>query len=265
MADAGRLTQATGMRAPAIGPVTLVRLAIIAAILVGWEALAQSGLLYRDVVPSLLAIGKAIVGLLTDPDYYWHLGVTAYEVGAALLIGGISAIVVGLILGGNKFLSRAYEPYLYYLGPTPKIIFFPIMIMWFGVGPPSKIALGVLSCFFPIALSVAAGMRQIEPVLIRVGKSFRANSWQMAIKVYLPAMRHPIINGIRLGLGVGLIGTLLAETKLSNRGIGFLIIQAYSLFDMPRMYAMLIVLFVIAIGANALVGRFGRFDAIRQR
>ena len=60
---------------------------------------------------------------------------------------------------------------------------------------------------------------------------------------------------MRLGLGVALIGTLLAETKLSNRGIGFLIIQAYSLFDMPRMYALLIVLFVFAIGANALVGR----------
>ena len=169
MADAVHLTQATNMRSPAISPVTLVRVVIIVAILAGWEALAQSGLLYRDVVPSLFSIGKAIVGLLADPDYYWHLGVTAYEVGAALLIGGSSAILVGLVLGGNRFLSRAYEPYLYYLGPTPKIIFFPIMIMWFGVGPPSKIALGTLSCFFPIALSVAAGMRQIEPVLIRVG------------------------------------------------------------------------------------------------
>jgi len=264
MADAGRLTQTSEIRGPAISPVTLVRIVIIVTVLTGWEALARSGLLYQDVVPSLFAIGRAIVALLTDPEYYWHLGVTAYEVGTALLIGGLSAIVVGLILGGNRFLSRAYEPYLYYLGPTPKIIFFPIMIMWFGVGPPSKIALGTLSCFFPIALSVAAGMRQIEPVLIRVGRSFRANPWQMATKVYLPAMRHPIINGVRLGMGVALIGTLLAETKLSNRGIGFLIIQAYSLFDMPRMYAMLIVLFVLAIGANAIVGRLGGLDSIKR-
>ena len=86
----------------------------------------------------------------------------------------------------------------------------------------------------------------------------------MATKIYLPAMRHPIINGVRLGLGVALIGTLLAETKLSNRGIGFLIIQAYSLFDMPRMYAMLIVLFVLAIGANAIVGRLGGLDSIKR-
>ncbi|MCC6779192.1 MAG: ABC transporter permease subunit, partial [Hyphomicrobiales bacterium] len=207
------------------------------------------------MVPSLLAIGRAVIALLADPGYYRHLAVTAAEVGGGLLIGGGSGMLVGLVLGGNRFLGKAYESYLYYVGPTPKIIFFPIMIMWFGVGPASKVALGALSCFFPIALSVAAGMRQIDPVLIRVGKSFRLSQWQMTWKVYLPAMRHPIVNGVRLGLGMALIGTLLAETKLSNQGIGFLIIQAYSLFDMPRMYAMLIVLFVLAIGVNALVGR----------
>jgi ABC-type nitrate/sulfonate/bicarbonate transport system permease component len=138
------------------------------------------------------------------------------------------------------------------------------MIMWFGVGSESKIALGVLSCFFPVALSVAAGMRQIDGVLVRVGRSFRANPWQMLMKIYLPAMRHPVINGIRLGFGVGLIGTLLAETKLSNKGIGFLIINAYTTFDMPRMYAMLIVLFALAIVVNALIGRLGGLDSIKR-
>jgi ABC-type nitrate/sulfonate/bicarbonate transport system permease component len=108
-----------------------------------------------------------------------------------------------------------------------------------------------------VALSAAAGMRQIDKVLIRVGRSFRANTWQMVTKIYLPAMRLPIINGVRLGLGVALIGTLLAETKISNQGVGFLIINAYWTFDMPRLYALLIVLFVISIGVNALVGRLG--------
>jgi len=245
-------------------PVTLVRVAIILAVLVIWEAVAASGLLYRDVVPRLGIIVAAVWKLLSTPDYYWHLGVTAGEIGTGLLVGGVSGLLVGLVLGANRLLSRAFEAYLYYLGPTPKIIFFPVMIMWFGVGPGSKIAMGAISCFFPIALSTAAGMRQIDKVLIRVGRSFRLNAWQMATKIYLPALRHPIINGVRLGLGVAIIGTLLAETKLSNRGIGFLIIQAYSLFDMPRMYAMLIVLFVLAIGVNALVGRLGGLHTIRR-
>lgn len=238
-------------------PVTLVRIAIVAALLLAWEALSQSGWLFRDVVPSLWKIGGALGDLLSSRDYWWHLGWTGFEVGAALLIGGLSGLLAGLVLGGSRFLGRAFEPFLYYLGPTPKIIFFPVMIMWFGVGPGSKIALGAISCFFPVVLSTAAGIRQIDLVLIRVGRSFRANAWQMALKVYLPAMRHPVINGLRLGLGIAIIGTLLAETKLSSRGIGFMIIQAYATFAMPRMYALLITLFVLAIGANALVGRLG--------
>jgi NitT/TauT family transport system permease protein len=264
MAATGRLNDTTPRR-PRIAPVTLLRAAIIVAVLAVWEGLAISGWLYRDVVPRLDVIATALWHLLTTAEFYEHLWVTAKEIGIGLFLGGVSGLVVGLLLGANRLLARAFEAYLYYLGPTPKIIFFPVMIMWFGVGYGSKIAMAALSCFFPIALSTAAGMRQIDKVLIRVGHSFRANAWQMATKIYLPAMRHPIINGVRLGLGVAIIGTLLAETKLSNRGVGFLIIQAYSLFDMPRMYAMLIVLFVVAIAANALVGRLGGLNAIRQR
>jgi NitT/TauT family transport system permease protein len=264
MAEAGRL-RASAARAPFITPVTQVRIAVILVTLVCWELLARSGLLYRDVVPTLDKIGIALFKLLIDPGYYKNLEVTALEIVIGLAIGGLSGLVVGIVLGGNRLLGRAFEPYLYYLGPTPKIIFFPIMIMWFGVDSGSKIAMGVISCFFPVALSAASGMRQIDKVLIRVGHSFRANAWQMTMKIYLPAMRHPIINGVRLGFGVALIGTLLAETKLSNQGIGFLIIQAYSLFDMPRMYAMLIVLFVLSIGTNALIGWLGGLNSYPQR
>jgi ABC-type nitrate/sulfonate/bicarbonate transport system permease component len=243
--------------------IAMTRLAIVAGLLAAWEALAASGLLFRDVVPSLAAIGRALWHLLGSADFYSNLGVTGAEIGMALLIGGLAGLAVGIALGANRFLSRAYEALVYYLGPTPKIIFFPVMIMWFGVGTGSKIAMGVASCFFPIAISAASGMRQIDRVLIRVGRSFRASTWQMVSKIYLPAMRAPLVNGIRLGLGVAVIGTLLAETKLSNRGIGYLIIQAYATFDMPRMYALLIVLFVLSIGANAIIGRLGAANAPR--
>lgn len=235
--------------------VLVVRAVIIVTMLAAWEALSASGLLFRDVVPSLVAVGRAIGRLFASADFYANLGITVGEIGAGLLTGGICGLATGILLGANRFLARAYESLIYYLGPTPKIIFFPVMIMWFGVGSGSKIAMGAVSCFFPIAISAASGMRQIDRVLIRVGRSFRATTWQMVSKVYLPAMRAPVINGVRLGLGVAIIGTLLAETKLSNRGIGYLVIQAYSTFDMPKMYALLIVLFVIAIGANALIGR----------
>ena len=259
MAAAARMIVTAPARAPSTAwRVRLLRVAIVVTVLAGWQALSMSGLLFRDVVPSLAAIGRALAALLANTDFYANLGVTLYEIGVALAIGGVAGLAVGIALGANRFLSHAYEAIVYYLGPTPKIIFFPVMIMWFGVGSGSKIAMGVLSCFFPIVISTAAGMREVDAVLIRVGRSFRLTAWQMATKVYLPALRQPIVNGVRLGLGVAIIGTLLAETKLSNKGMGYLIIQAYSTFDMPKMYALLIVLFVLSIGANAGIGRLAR-------
>ena len=190
MADIGRLTRARGAK-PWLTPVTLVRVVIVLSVLVVWQVMAVSGWFYGDVVPSLRIVAVALVKLLSSGDFYWNLWATMQEVAIGLAIGGVLGIVAGLVVGANKFLAKAFEPYLYYLGPTPKIIFFPIMIMWFGTGYGSKIAMGAVSCFFPIALNVAAGMRQIDQVLIRVGQSFRANPWQMALKIYLPAMRHP--------------------------------------------------------------------------
>src|SRR5437764_732815 len=226
MVEAGRLKLNAREAAGMISPVTALRIVIVVAALAIWQALAASGLLYRDVVPSLGAIAAALYRTLANKMFYEHLGTTFYEIALAMVFGGLSGLVVGIGLGGSRLLRRAYEPMLYYLGPCPKIIFFPVMIMWFGVGPGSKVAMGAISCFFPVALNAAGGMREIDQVLIRVGRSFRANTWQMVAKIYLPAMRHPIINGMRPGLGVALIGRLLADTQLSTRGIGFVVVQA---------------------------------------
>jgi ABC-type nitrate/sulfonate/bicarbonate transport system permease component len=198
----------------------------------------------------------ALARLLMTADFWQNAGVTVAEIAFALGLGGSAGLLAGLILGGSRFLGEAYAPYLTYLGPTPKIIFLPVMIMAFGVGSGSKIAMGALSCFFPIALSTVAGMRGVDHVLIRVGRSFRLSGIQMATKIYLPAMRASVLNGIRLGFGVAVIGVLLAETKLSSHGLGYLIIQSYARFDMPQMYALLIIVFAFAVALNAVLDRF---------
>ena len=235
-----------------------VRVIVVVAVVAIWEFLSRSGLFFQDVVPSLVLIVQALFKLLVNPVFWANLQITMIEAAASLAIGAVTGIVVGILLGSNRFLGAAFEPYVYYLSPTPRIILFPIMIMWFGVGISSKIALGGLSSFFAIALSTAAGMRQIDKVLIRVGRSFRATPWQMATKIYLPAMRLPVLTGIRLGLGNALITCLLAETKLSNQGLGFMIMQIYTRFDMPTLYALLIVVFFIAGACNAVIGMLSR-------
>src|SRR5262249_55206395 len=158
------------------------------------------------------------------------------EFAVAVAIGSVAGILVGLALGTNQFLSQAYERWVHYLAPVPKIIFFPALLLAFCAGAASKIAMGAISCFFPVAISVAAGVREVPHVLIRVGRSFRATRGQMVAKIYLPAVQAALLNGLRLGFGVAAIGVLLAETKLSKAGIGFLVMDAYRRFDMPEMY-----------------------------
>jgi len=241
------------------------RLVAAAILLGGWQALAVSGLLFRDVVPRLQTVVAGLFRVLADRGFYGDLGVTALEMTLALLIGGGAGLVVGLALGGSPFLSNAYERWLNYLGPTPKIILFPVLIMLFGVGGGSKMAMGAVSCFFPLAISVAAGVRAVDPVLLRVGRSFRAGPVQMLTKIYLPAMVVTLVNGFRLGFGVALIGVLLAETKLSNQGVGFEIITAYTRFDMPRMYALLILTVLFAVVVNMGAARVAARSVGRRR
>ncbi len=234
------------------------RLIAAIAILAAWQALASSGLLFRDVVPSLWRIGLALAATLSDPAFYGNLGVTGTEFLVAVALGGVAGACAGLALGANRFLAAAYERWVHYLAPVPKIIFFPALLLAFGAGEGSKIAIGTISCFFPVAISVASGVRGVRGVLLQVGHSFRASTWQMATKVYLPAVREPLLNGLRLGFGVAAIGVLLAETKLSKAGLGFMVMDAYRRFDMPGMYALLILVVVLVAAVNAAVTRLNK-------
>jgi NitT/TauT family transport system permease protein len=239
---------------------TVRRSRVVAALLIltAWQVLASSGLLFRDVVPSLWRIAAALATTLTAPAFYANLRVTAFEFAVAIAIGSMAGIVVGLVLGASSFVSRAYERWVHYLAPVPKIIFFPVLLLAFGAGVESKIAMGTISCFFPVAISVAAGVRGVPPVLIRVGRSFRATRWQMAMKIYLPAVRAALLNGLHLGFGVAAIGVLLAEARLSKAGIGFLVMDAYRRFDMPGMYALLLLVVFLVAGVNMAVTRISR-------
>jgi len=237
------------------GRVFAIQAITVVAVLVAYEALARSHLLYAGVVPPLWDIGVALVGVLGDPATYSNLAVSVAEIAVGFAIATVGGVLAGIAVGASPWLREAVGPYLDGIATAPKIVFFPIAILLFGVGPPSKAALGALSAFFPVALTVAAAVRRIDPVFVRVGRSFNASRGQMIVKVYLPALIPAIVNGMRLALGLAIIGVLLAEIKLSDRGIGFLTIDEYNHFRIPQMYATLILIFVLAVGANVLIGR----------
>jgi len=221
--------------------------------LVLWQLIARAGIFYEGVIPSSIAILRALYEIAFDRALYLNTAVTAFEVAVAISIGCGCGLALGLLGGAVRIIGSAYEPYVHYLAPTPKIVFLPVLLLFFGVGFGTKIALGALSAFFPMAIATLAGVRSVDPVLLRVGRSFNLSRLQLALKIYLPALRAPVLTGLKLGFGFALIGVLLAEIKLSNAGLGFMAIQYYNHFEMAELYALMVIIFLLAGGANALV------------
>ena len=200
-----------------------IRLVTLIGLIAAWEAFATLGrleILYGDVIPSSWMIALAVFNELTSAEFYHHLGITFAEHIVGFVTGSLIAIALGISMGVNPLLRKAIEPYINAIGSTPKIIFLPILFLMFGTGIESKMAKGALSAFFPVVFTTVLGMALINPVLIKVGKSFNLSKWNMISKVYMPAMVNPVITGLRLGMAITVIGVLVAELKFSDGGLG---------------------------------------------
>ncbi len=191
---------------PDFWTVNRLRVAGALAMLGLWELAGASGLFFRDVLPSSVSIVSSMFKLLSAADFYHHLGVTLFEVLVSFVLGAVTGTMAGLALGASRRAGDIFEPFIHYLAPTPKIVFLPILLVLFGVGVWSKIALGAVSAFFPMALNIAAGVRQVPPVLLRVGQTFNLTAWQTVKMIYLPALVPPIATGLRIALGVSVVG-----------------------------------------------------------
>lgn len=232
-------------------PVLLLQAATLVALWAIWEAVAASGLIYRGVIPSSIAILGALVQMLGTAQFWTDCAVTIAEVIAATVLGSALGLLAGIAVGLSPLLARAFEPYLHYLAATPKVVFLPVIMVLAGVGPSSKVVLGALSCFFPMAISIAVGVRRVDPTLLRLGRSLRLTRLQLVRTIVLPSLAAPVFTGLRLGLGIATVGCLVSELKLANSGLGFEAIQAYNQFQVPAMYAVILVIFALVAAGNA--------------
>lgn len=230
-------------------------LLVFIAYWVGWELMARAGLFYEGVVPSSVAILRALYDILLARALYENFAVTTFEVVLAVAVGGAVGVACGLLGGAARVIREAYEPYVRYLAPMPKIVFLPLLLLLFGVGMESRVALGALSAFFPMTIATLAGVRTVSPVLLRVGRGFNLSRLQMALKIYLPALRAPVVTGLKLAFGFALIGVMLAEIKVADSGLGCMARQYYDRSQIAELYALLMIVFLVAAGGNALLDR----------
>jgi ABC-type nitrate/sulfonate/bicarbonate transport system permease component len=259
---AGNLEQAaqravTSRRPPLKTP-TGVRIVTLIVLVLVWEAIGRSGLLFAELFPSLISILASLVVYLTTPVALPHLDASGRAVGGALLLGALSGIPLGIICGSRRSWLEVVEPLILYAAVVPKIVIFPIFILMLGIGVGSKLAVGAIAAFFPIALLTLSGMRNVRQVYVDVARSMGASATQIASRVYLPAIAGQVFTGLRIGMGAAVTGALLAETKIARAGLGFLIVEYYGQFRIADMYALLLFIFILAGLANwALKTLFG--------
>jgi NitT/TauT family transport system permease protein/taurine transport system permease protein len=210
------------------------RLALIVIVLCVWEAVRRFGL----VGPLLLASPSEIVGALIKswPEYLDALRFTFLEIALALAIAWALGIATGVVAGMVPFLNAAAGPLLSSLFAVPLITWYPLFMVWCGIGISSKIAYAVVSGFFPIAINTMNGIRGLDPRYSLFGRAIGCSRPQAIVRILLPMALPTIVTGLRIGTALVVIGVIVAEMLASLGGIGYLISYYRSVYATDHVY-----------------------------
>jgi ABC-type nitrate/sulfonate/bicarbonate transport system permease component len=231
--------------------IALVRAAIVVVALALWEVAARIGspLLYVPPSATLPALRDLLL-LRSYPDLPEHLLLTVREIVVAYGLAVAAGLAVGFALGLYRTLGRAYGPILAALYAVPAVVWYPSLMLFFGLDAASKIAFGFLLGFFPITLAVLAGIRQINPLLVTVARAFGARPVTIFVKVLVPGMLHTLVGGLRTGLALAVVGVVVGEILGSKAGMGALINHAYGLLRTADYVALVLVTLAIIVAAD---------------
>lgn len=193
----------------------------------------------------------ALVDLWRSGELQHHIWVSGQEFVYGYVIACAAGIVIGLLMASYRSASAILGPWVSGLYATPIIAVAPLVILWFGIGIWSKIAVVVSVVIFPVIINTEAGIRATDRHLVEAIRSFGANQFQIFTKVSLPSALPFILAGLRLGIGRGLIGVVVGELFGARAGVGFMILQAAESFAMPKLFAGVIVLAAAGIALTA--------------
>jgi ABC-type nitrate/sulfonate/bicarbonate transport system permease component len=208
--------------------IVLARLGLLAGLLALWELWAsrRDPLLYVPPSRVLPALGR-VLRLEAYPTLLEHFGLTVLEVLAAYLLAVGLGLALGFALGLSRPVGEIYEPLLAGLYAIPSVVWYPSLMLFFGLGPASKVAFGMLLGFFPVVLAVLAGIRSVDQQLLVVARGLGAGAGTCFVKVMLPSMTATLLAGLRAGLALTVVGVLVGEILGARRGLGYLINYAY--------------------------------------
>ncbi len=219
----------------------------IAALLILWQIGAM--LLSRPILPTPASVALAFVQELRSGDLPAHLLASLWRVIAGTFLSIVTAAPAGLALGQSPRLNRLISPLVYLLYPIPKVVFVPIVLLFFGIGDLPKIVIIFLILFFQIFVLVRDQAAAIRPELIQSVRSLGAGRRALFRFVYLPASLPAILTALRQSVGTAVAVLYVAELFATQRGLGYYIYYTGStLFDYPAMYAGILALSLMGLG-----------------
>jgi len=218
-------------------------------IFVVWELACRIFHIDQFILPAPSAIFAAMA-------QYWrplmrHSFVTLWTTLAGFAIAVVFGIVLGLIVGWSRTIYRGLYPVMIGFNSIPKVAVVPILVVWFGIGEVPAILTAFLISFFPIVVNVATGLATMEPELEDVLRALGARKIDIMLKVGIPRTQPYLFGSLKVAITLAFVGTVVSETIAANAGLGFLMVQAGSNFQMPLVFAGLLLLAVEGIAMYA--------------
>ena len=225
-------------------------LSIVAGLAI-WEFVGRIIVNNALFLASPSQILRAIVALTTDGEMGHHIAMSGLEFIVGYALASVLGIALGVGMGESVSIKRVMQPWVSGLYATPVIALAPLFILWFGIGIWSKVVVVVTLVLFPVTINTEAGLRQKSERLVEMLRSFGATRRQIFWKLSLPSAMPFVMTGLKLGIGRGLIGVVVAELFGARAGLGFLISESAAVFNMPDLFAAVVVLAVAGIVMTA--------------
>ena len=216
-----------------------------------WQVLSL--ILGAGVLSPPLIVLLKMSELLQNPSMREDIKQTLLATFSAFAITTVLGLAVGLVLGGNRRAGNIFEPILVATYSIPKIILYPVFLLIFGLTLSARVAFGVVHGIFPIILFSLNSIRNIPPVYLRTARSLQMSRWQRLKSIIFPAALPGIMNGVRIGTAVTLLGVVISEMFAARSGVGFRLMRAIELNDVPAIMALALLFTIFTITVNALL------------
>lgn len=230
----------------------------VVVFLVAWQAGSTVGLLPKEFLPGPIDVGHALASYVTSSRFVGDLATTAEEFaigyGVSLLLG----IPAGLILGWYRHLRMMADPLINVFYSMPRFAFIPLVIIWFGVGISSKVAIVVLEAAFGMVITIMRGVMSIDSDTTTMAHSFNASAWQLIRTVALPGSVPYILTGLRLGTSYAIVGVVVAEFVEAQQGLGVSMLLAGNLGHVATVMAILLLFAALGLVLRFLLGTLER-------